>query len=154
ATSNPLWASVYRLLPALFGASATATSTAALSLTLGSVAGSESARRGLEKVGLVAGGAELLLSHAMERKWQHDQLPAPSEEKSVASMYKLSKALGVVAPLAIHAATQLSGRRSRSLSMLAAVATLAGGYLLRSALLSAGNAAAEHPGDYFRFTQP
>ena len=41
STSTPLWASVYRLLPALFGASAASTACAALSLAVKATGGSE-----------------------------------------------------------------------------------------------------------------
>jgi hypothetical protein len=43
---------------------------------------------------------------------------------------------------------------ARTVSTLASVATLAGGYMLRSVLISAGNASAQRPDDYFQFIQP
>ena len=57
-------------------------------------------------------------------------------------------------PLLLHIVHRLTQRRSRTMSTLASVATLVGGYMLRSVLISAGNASAQRPDDYFQFTQP
>jgi hypothetical protein len=47
----------------------------------------------------------------------------------------------------------LAGRRSRRLSLAAAAATLAGGYIMRSVMLAAGRRSAQRPRDYFRYTE-
>ena len=61
--------------------------------------------------------------------------------------------LGVLTPLTVHGISLLTRRRSRRWSLAAAAATLAGGYLLRSVCVFAGNASARRPKDYLRFTQ-
>jgi formate-dependent nitrite reductase membrane component NrfD len=77
-------------------------------------------------------------------------LSSPARAAAFAGGYK---ALGIIAPLVIEGATLLKKRPSRRLSILAAVATLAGGYILRSVLLSAGKASGFRPIDYFRTAQ-
>ena len=154
ATSTPLWASANRFLPALFGVSAAATSTAALSLAAHLKRAPAGTMAPLERLSLVAGGAELLLTSALERRLEREAIATPLQQEPLASAYGIGyKALGIVAPLMIHGAGVLLRWRSRPWSMAAAVATLAGGYIFRSALLAAGKRSAERPEDYFVFTQ-
>ena len=72
----------------------------------------------------------------------------------MASAFRLGAVgLGVVVPLALHGLQALTGRRSRTASTLAALSTLAGGFLLRASVLFAGKHSAHRPQDYFRLTQ-
>jgi formate dehydrogenase iron-sulfur subunit len=64
------------------------------------------------------------------------------------------RGLGVLTPLTVYGISLFTRRRSRRWSIAAAVATLAGGYLLRSVSVFAGNTSARRPRDYLRFTQP
>lgn len=155
ATSTPLWAVASRHLPPLFGASAMATASAALSLWLQRVGAPEPAGRRLELLALVASGAQLALALAAERRWRRTGVNGPLEQEPLASVHRFGVlGLGIAAPLLVHALHTIAGRRSRTLSVLAAVATLVGGYAERAVILVAGNASAERTEAYFGITQP
>jgi formate-dependent nitrite reductase membrane component NrfD len=148
ATSTPLWASAYKLLPALFGASAASTATAALTLMA-----PEEEQKPLETLGLVAEVAELALVSATQRTWRAQQVDQALHEEPTAAAFRLGAVgLGIVVPLAVHGVQLLTGRRSRTASTLAAVSTLIGGFCLRAAILRAGNESARRPEDYFQLT--
>jgi formate-dependent nitrite reductase membrane component NrfD len=154
ATSTPLWSAGRRLLPALFGASAATTATAALTLATQQTATAKSAAR-LRRLACLAGSAELALAMALERQWQQQGVAAPLRQQPTATAYRVGfYGLGVLTPLLLHGVHRLTPRRSRAVAALASVATLAGGFMLRSVLIAAGNASAQRPDDYFRFTQP
>jgi protein NrfD len=154
ATSTPLWAATPRLLPALFGSSALSTAVAALSLTLEVTGAPRSTHRALAKVGAATSGAELALATAAETAWRTEGVDAPLRHPGrSAALYVGVLAVGVAVPLAVHAAEVVTGRRSRFGSLLAAAATLAGGFLLREIIVAAGNESADRPQDYFHFTR-
>jgi formate-dependent nitrite reductase membrane component NrfD len=153
ATSTPLWATGYRILPALFGLSGTATATAALSLILDRCGAPRASVRRLARLSLLASIAELTLSLRQERIWRRAGVAGPLEEPPLALPYRLGAVgLGTLAPLAIHVTQVLTGRELRMASTLAAVAALAGGYTQRTVLILAGKRSAERPRDYFRLT--
>ncbi|HKA56931.1 MAG TPA: NrfD/PsrC family molybdoenzyme membrane anchor subunit [Candidatus Binatia bacterium] len=153
-TSTPLWAAGDRLLPALFGASALSTATAAL-LLVGHLGGAPARAARLERLALLTGAVELLLARAPDRRWRQEAVAGPVRQPLSAFAYRAGfQGLGVLTPLTVHGISLLTRRRSRRWSIAAAVATLAGGYLLRSAFVFAGNASARQPKDYLRFTQP
>jgi formate-dependent nitrite reductase membrane component NrfD len=155
ATSTPLWAIAPRHLPALFGASATATASAALSLILEITDAPRRALRPLQRLALVAKGAELALTVATLRHWRANGLAAPLDEPRLAAGYRLGAVgLGVVGPLMVHALHVLTGREARRLSILADAATLVGGYILRAVLVFAGQESGRRPEDYFRIARP
>lgn len=154
ATSTPLWAAVPRLLPALFGASAASTAAAAINLTLQASGADDAERRGVEAFGVVAETVELALVKATHDAWRAEGLDAPLREPPLGAALVGAVGLGVVLPLALHGVQALTGRRSRVLSAVASVSTLAGGLLLRTAVLFAGNRSARRPEDYFHFTSP
>jgi len=140
--------------PALFGASAVSTATAPLSLATQHTATPDSAAR-LERLALIASSTELALAIATDRHWQRQGMATPLRQQPTVMAYRFGfHGLGVLVPVLIHSISLLRRRRSRRLSMGAAMATLAGGYIFRSVLVSAGRAAAQRPADYFRFTQP
>jgi len=148
STSVPLWAVGETVLPALFGAAAASTATAAMTLARGSRARRS---RPLERLARVATGVELLISVLLEARWRRRGLASPITTGPVALAYRAGgQGLGMLVPLAVHA----TNVRTRRASTIAAVATLAGGYLLRAALVLGGNASARRPRDYFRWTQP
>jgi protein NrfD len=154
ATSTPLWAGADRILPALFGTSAAATSAAALSLAGQLKQQQANATRRLERLALMAAGTELLLCSALDRRRDEKNLGKPLKQEPVATVYQAGyKGLGLIAPLVIHGLGMLTGRRSRTWSAAAAIATLAGGYILRSVIVYAGKESANRPEDYFHFTQ-
>jgi hypothetical protein len=151
ASSTPLWSAGRRLLPALFGASAATTATAALSLATQHTATSDSAAR----LALSAGSAELALATALERQWQQQGVATPLQQAPTSTAYRVGfHGVGLVTPLLLHGVYLLTRQRSRTLSTLASVATIAGGYVLRAVLISAGNASAQRPDDYLQLTQP
>jgi formate-dependent nitrite reductase membrane component NrfD len=154
-TSTPLWASVPRLLPALFGASAASTAAAAVSVALEAGGSTAEERDAVGKFSLVAGAAELALATAARRSWEKDGLDTPLKREPEASKLNLGVlAAGVALPLAVHGLQALTGRRSRAGTLLAAGAALVGGLLLRSVVLNPGNASARRAEDYFQFTRP
>jgi formate-dependent nitrite reductase membrane component NrfD len=154
ATSTPLWASVYRLLPALFGASAASTAAAALSLTVKATGGSAEEERALDRFALAAASTELVLATATREAWRREGLDEPVREEPISSALSLGAiGLGVVVPLAIHGVQALTGRRSRTASTVAALSTLVGGLLLRAVVVKGGNRSGRRPEDYFKLAQ-
>jgi formate-dependent nitrite reductase membrane component NrfD len=156
ATSVPFWASVYRLLPPLFGTSAMSTGAAATSLAMDKAGVSEEAHASLERIALVAGAAELALTIACNRQWKQSHTGSPLERKrGVALAYRFGVlGLGILVPLVIHAIHVFTGRRAPWASKLADISALTGGFIQRAALTFGGNDSASRPEDYFRFTQP
>jgi formate-dependent nitrite reductase membrane component NrfD len=155
ATSTPIWAEAHPILPVLFGASATATSTAAMSLLAHRSGASLRQRNGLRRLAFVTTAAEWLLSRVLERRLRQRRVAQPLlASPAIAKTYRGGYlALGIVAPAVLEGLGWMMRRRSRTLSVAAALATLAGGYLLRSVLLSAGKASALRPVDYFTNAQ-
>jgi formate-dependent nitrite reductase membrane component NrfD len=153
ATSTPLWAGVYRLLPALFASSAASTASAALTLTLQATGAPEEAHRPLATFELVAAGAELALLTATRRQWQQQGLDEPLRRPPAATAFLGAIGLGAALPLVVRGAAVLLGRRSKRASTVAAVGTLLGGFMLRAVVLRAGNESARRPRDYFDATQ-
>jgi len=154
STSTPLWARASRLLPALFGISAAATSTAALTLAAHASGASRITARRLERLAAMIAGIEFLASAALDRHWERGHLAAPLKQAPIAIAYRAGyKTLGIAAPLLVHGLSVATGRRSRRASMCAAAATLSGGYLLRSVIVHAGRDSARRPEDYFQVTE-
>jgi formate-dependent nitrite reductase membrane component NrfD len=146
ATSTPLWAAAPRLLPALFGSSAMASAAAALSLV-----SSPEESAVLDRIALLTSASELSLMWGVRR-----QLHAAGIETKPA-----------VAPLLLSAAAPLLGKTAPAVTgpspprraaapqpararLVGAIAVLAGAFLLRHAILRAGNRSALRPRDYFR----
>jgi formate-dependent nitrite reductase membrane component NrfD len=155
ATSVPFWAAANRILSAMFGTSAMATASAALSLLLTIGRAPRGALRRLEQVALIASAAELVLTLAADRRWRRQGLSAPLKRQPIASAYRFGVlGLGIAAPLTAHAANVLSRRNWPVISVAAAVATLLGGFIQRAVIIFAGNDSASRPVDYFQFTQP
>ena len=155
STSTPLWASGSRLLPALFGTSAVATATSALSIPAHLNRWPSAVVKPLELVSVVSTAGELLVTTAMERQWHRKSLMAPLKQQPMRAAYDYGyKGLGVVAPLIIHGISLFFHHRSSRWSLAAAAATLAGSYLLRSIVVSVGNTSAQRAEDYLRYTQP
>ncbi len=155
STSTPLWARASRFLPALFGISAAATSTAALTLAAHASGASRITARRLERLAAMIAAIEFLASGALDRHWERANLAAPLKEPPTATAYRAGyKGLGIAVPLLVHGVSVATGRRSRRASMFAAAATLIGGYFLRSVIVHAGRDSARRPEDYFQVTEP
>jgi len=154
ATSTPLWAVAYRSLPAMFGASATATATALLTLILHCLPDTEPSVRRLERLALMASISELVFNAKVDAQWQRERVRSPLEKPAAGATYRLGVlGLGIITPLLVHSLQALTGREMRTASVLASAAALAGGYLQRGVLLMAGKQSAEHPQEYFRIAQ-
>jgi len=150
ATSVPLWASVPRLLPALFGASSMSTATAVLSFFARQ---RETARR-LERVSIVSGLAQIVLAQLIEREWRRHGLSEVVEREPTRSAYQIGAlGVGTVLPLAIHMLQTVAGSHSRGLSRFAALCTLAGAYSERATIVIAGNQSADDPRLYLQWTR-
>ncbi|WP_142848487.1 NrfD/PsrC family molybdoenzyme membrane anchor subunit [Telmatospirillum sp. J64-1] len=156
-TNGPLWAATPRALAVQFGAAAMANAAAALSLAEQKAGRSHVSAR-LDAVATLALATELAASVVAKEERQARGVAGPLEEGKWAKAYKYGAlALGVAVPLACHAANLAAppGRKkSRSLSILGSLAVLAGGMVLRQAVLQAGNESLKRPADYLRFTQP
>jgi formate-dependent nitrite reductase membrane component NrfD len=154
STSTPLWARASRFLPALFGISAAATSTAALTLAAHASGASRITARRLERLAAMIAAIEFLTSTALDRHWARANLAAPLKEPPTTTAYRAGyKGLGIAVPLLVHGVSVATGRRSRRASMFAAAATLIGGYFLRSVIVHAGKDSARRPEDYFQITE-
>ena len=154
ATSTPIWGGASQFLPALFGASAVVTSTAALSCAAELSGADPNVGRALRRLSVIGAAAEWLIDSAMETRLKRAELDAPLNEKPIAAFHRIGyKGLGMVAPLIVNGLMLLAGRRSRRLSLAAAAATLVGGYIMRSVILTAGRSSAQRPRDYFRYTE-
>jgi formate-dependent nitrite reductase membrane component NrfD len=157
ATSNPLWAAGHRLIPALFGASAMASAAAALSLT---ARGPSSAA--LQRVEAAASAVELCLLPMLGARLRTAGIrtavsPTPSMLAAAAPV--LHQIAGAIeSPRAGRDGPPVSSpaaaRRSAAFGKAAAIAVLAGAFLLRHAVLQAGNRSAQRPRDHFRFARP
>ncbi|MGQ9365761.1 NrfD/PsrC family molybdoenzyme membrane anchor subunit [Azospirillum sp. ST 5-10] len=140
STSTPLWAEAPKPLAVQFACSSVAGAAAALSLAE-HVAGRPDTAATLDTITAVAAAGEIAATAAA----------GPGHRTpGVAG----ALALGVAVPLACHAVNRLSGHRSRTLSVIGSLAALAGGALLRHAVIQGGNRSADRPGDYFRLTRP
>ncbi len=150
ATSTPLWAAAPRALAVRFGSS----SIAAGAMALGMGEGRSRLGRDLDKIALTALAVELAATLAADEQYRRvgvdgalETLPGLIEEIG-------SGALGMVLPIGLLAASlTLSRSRSRLLSGLAALATLAGSATMRIAVLAAGDVSARRPDISMRFTQ-
>ena len=102
ATSTPLWSAAYRHLPALFGTTATASATSALSLVLAILGTRPSTQSKLDRLAVVAGGGQLAMTLATDRVWRRRGVSAPLDTPRMASVRRLTLAAGILAPLLVH----------------------------------------------------
>jgi protein NrfD len=152
ATSTPLWAAEPGLLAARFACSAMATGAAALSLT--EQIDEPENSRALDQVALAATAAELAVSVISERRQRARGVGRPLREGGWGAANTLGAvALGAGVPLACYGLNLVRKRRSRGLSIAASLAVLAGGMIMRQAVLHAGQQSAKRPREYFRLTQ-
>jgi len=167
ATNVPVWAAQAPLLGPLFLASAASTATAALRLAT-SLSQAVSRRNGplgragpsglhaaidpgiaLERFETVGAVAELSLLAAALAKGGSASRPLVSGPVAVATV---GAACGAAAPLVLRAVVGRGHRPKPGWTTAANACTLIGGFLLRTAYVSAGRASAESPEDYFRYT--
>ncbi|MBM4439690.1 MAG: polysulfide reductase NrfD [Candidatus Rokubacteria bacterium] len=147
ATNVPLWTRSRLLLGPLFLASAMSTGLAATRLAAeaaGGIAARTETR--VKRAETLMTGAELALTAASVARLGRDARPLLAGGLGVL-FHTGSVGLGMLAPLALARA---GGRRS---TLLAAALTLAGGGLLRYAVVVAGQRSADDPRAYFRATR-
>jgi protein NrfD len=152
ATSTPYWAAEPRALAMRFGSSSIVSGTAAL--VLGER--DEAERNALN---LVLGGA--LLTELGATIAHHRAVKAKGVGEALKSRWGrietvAVEGVGILAPLALHAASHLTSdrRKKAALSDLAALCALGGSFMLRVSALSVGGVSARRPEVSFRFSQP
>jgi protein NrfD len=148
ATSTPLWSAAPRLLAGRFGASAFATAAAALSIGE-TLRGNAHNAASLDRAMAVAALAEYGFATASARRYREQGVDGALHDPRIAAAERASRQLGVLLPLACVALNELAGRRSRALTIAGAVGVLAGGLLMRRAMIEAGNRSAQRPQDAF-----
>lgn len=136
ATSNPLWSAAPGALAGQFGASSMAGAASAVALLQRRAGRGRSARR-LEDLALIALMAEAAASAAASHAQGRAGVAAPLHEGPTGALHAVGGlGLGLLAPLAL---------RELGRPGLASLAVLAGGALLRQAVLRAGDASALDP---------
>ena len=146
ATSVPIWARNWMLMGPTFLASGLSTALSWLSLVLhlGRWGEAKTLRvlHRAEKAVIVIEAVLVALSLARMSRWSK-----PLFSKEVAPLFVGGTLLaGIAAPFAL-----LSGKESRSKSMLASVLALAGGLAFRFAIIKGGRISADDPEAYFTF---
>ncbi len=151
ATSTPLWAAAPRLLAARFASSSVASGAAALSLG----EHSRGRRRGLDALMLAALSVDLAASVASHKTYVTRGVDASLEGKWGRAEKIGATGLGALLPLGLQAISLTTGRRRPgSTSDFACLAAIAGSFLLRVAMMQAGDVSASRPDISFRFSQP
>jgi formate-dependent nitrite reductase membrane component NrfD len=159
ATAIPVWFSGRRFLPAIFVCSATSTACALhLALLALAPASHVPTMRKLERLEAVAacGEASLLLVYRRSAR----SLGAPLFSGAIGKRLELGTGvLGIALPLVLNLASGFArgshdGRIHRGRALLAAGLTLAGGFVLRRAVLRAGKVSADDPRAYINHLHP
>ncbi len=146
ATSVPIWARNWMLMGPTFLTSGLSTALSWLSLVLHLTrSGEEKSLRTLhraEKATIVIEAGLIAASLIRMSKWGK-----PLFSREVAPLFVGGTLIGgILAPFLL-----LSGKESRSRSMLASVLALAGGLAFRFAIIQAGRKSADDPEAYFTF---
>ena len=145
ATSTPRWAAAPGALAMRFAAASVASAAAALSIGAGRRRGRLG--RELDGIALAALATELAATLAAEETEQRAGLREPGSGGV--------EPLTVALPLGLFALSLLlPGRRSRSLSALASIATLAASLGMRISVMHRGDQSASQPELSLRFTEP
>ncbi len=150
ATSTPTWAAAPAALAVRFGSSSIAAGAAALSL------GEDAPRmrRALDGLSVLALAAELAATIACEAAYRQKGVDQ-AQSGAWGQVDRIgATGLGVLAPIALHGASGLLGRRGGALSTAAALAVIAGSALMRVSVLGTGADSAARPEVSFRFSQP
>jgi formate-dependent nitrite reductase membrane component NrfD len=150
ATSTPLWAAAPRRVAAAFGASAMASGAAALRIAGFRRNASDNTGQALDLIALAASTLELLLLLSLRRRFREQGVDGALNESGWGVAYDLgAAAIGAGIPMLHHV---IEPKKAPRTAMAVSLAVLAGGFLLRHALLRAGNISAKRPKDYFRLT--
>lgn len=149
ATSTPLWAATPRGLAVRFASSSIATGAAALAI------GEPDARvrRGLHNLLLAALTSEAVASVASDVRYRETGVEAGRSGAWGKVDRYAATGLGIVGPISLLVASRIR-RRNGKLADAAALATIAGGLLMRISTLGAGTESALRPDVSMRFAQP
>ena len=150
ATAVPLWTKNYLLMGPLFLSSALSTSTAAIALVLsGSRQTSERATERLERLDSAALAIELGLLLAIRRQLT-PTIARPLNQGRLARLERALLTMGLAAPLGLQGFAALFGwRLPRAVARLASLLVLAGGFVLRYLMVTAGRQSADDPAATF-----
>src|SRR6185437_15818418 len=108
----------------------------------------------LDGVAAAAAGVELVAALASDSGYRTKGVATPLQEQPWGAVNKLVMVAGTAAPVGIYALNRLRGERTQpGWAIAASVALLAGSFMMRAAILHAGNASAKRPRDYFRLTR-
>jgi formate-dependent nitrite reductase membrane component NrfD len=152
-TSTPLWASATKSLAVQFASSGIASGAAALSLAEHAAGRADNAGR-LDNLAFLATATGFAASMLSKQRYQEEGVDAVLSRTPEGRLDTAAKVVGYGVPLACHALNALARRPSPALSMIAAMGTLAGGFMMRHSIKQAGDATAIRPTDYLGFAQP
>jgi hypothetical protein len=137
ATATPLWSSVPRLLPVLFGSSAMSTAAATVELASGA---------DLAELTIVATAAEAVSLEATAYAWREAGVAAPLEEPRPAAARHAARLLAVAS---VGLSVVALPTHSTGLRNAAAIAAIGSGIAMRALLVFGGRRSALRPRDYF-----
>lgn len=148
ATSNPWWAAAPRALGAEFATSSVAGAAAILALGERAAGRRRTARR-FEAIAALATAAHLCASQAAAPRRRvagvEQEMAGVPERRRL----KAAELVAGAAPLAAYAVSRVSGRGAPA-AVAGSLAVLAGGWLVRDAVLRTGKESARNPGAAFR----
>lgn len=150
ATSTPTWAASPSTLAVRFGSSSIATGAAALALG----ERDPGVRARLDAVLALALAAEWAMAVTGKARQERAGVAGAHDSPSGRVETLVGTYLGVVAPLALLAASRVMPKQPRRLSVAAGLLTLVGSAALRTSTLSLGNHSARRPDVSFRFSTP
>lgn len=150
ATSTPTWAAAPAALAVRFGSSSIATGAATLALG----ERDPGVRASLDAVQALALAVEWATAAASKARHERVGVAGAHDSPSGRVESIVGTTIGVVAPLALLAASSLMPKRPRGLSVAAGLLTLIGSAALRTSTLSLGNHSARRPDVAFSFASP
>lgn len=144
-TSTPFWAGAFPFLSPLVAVTGFSNGVAALSLATSLNGDSKETRMRLQQIGAVSAGLQMALTGLISRKLYKSVGASAVHRRTMAFIWP-----GILTPFVLR----LMGRKSpqSSVSVVADLATLAGGAALLASLLFAGRKSGKIPEDYFRLT--
>jgi polysulfide reductase-like protein len=137
AAATPLWSSVPRLLPVLFGSSAMSTAAAAVELASGA---------DLAELAIAATAAEAIALEAASSAWREAGVDGAIQEPRVAAAHRAARILAVAS---VGLNVLALPTHSKKLRDAAAVAAIGAGIAMRALLVFGGQRSALRPTDYF-----
>lgn len=137
ATATPLWSSVPRLLPVLFGSSAMSTAAAVVELASGA---------DLAELVIVATAGEAAALEAAASAWHEAGVGGAVDEPRLAAAHRAARLL---AAASVGLNVVALPTRSRGVRNAAAIAAIGSGIAMRALLVFGGQRSALRPTDYF-----